>query len=87
LKIDEMAKAIANGDTAIAEKKVPFIKARDVKAEMDFLKRSQNGVTKKKGDDLLRRILASLSKGRADDQKAVAETAKELVDLGWYGET
>lgn len=87
MEIDKFVKAIANGDTAATEPKVPFIKAKDVRAEMDSLKRSQNGVTKKKGDDLLRRILASLSKGRADDQKAAAEVAKELLDLGWYGET
>jgi len=85
LEIDKFVKAIANGDTASTGQKVPFIKAKDAKAELDSLKQSKNGVTKQKGDDLLRRILASLAKGRADDQKAVAETARELVELGWYG--
>lgn len=85
MKTDEMAKVVLNGDTAIMEKKVPFIKAKDVLAEMDSLRSRGNGETKKIGDDLLRKILTSLAKGRADDQKAVAETARELVERGWYG--
>jgi hypothetical protein len=85
LEIDKFVKTVENGDTAVAEKKVPFIKAKDVRAEAEALRRSPNGTTKKQGDDLLRRILASLAKGRADDQKAVAEVAKELVESGWYG--
>ena len=85
MEIDKFAKEMASGNTAASEKKVPFIKAKDVRAEVDHLKQSPNGTVKKRGDDLLRRILASLAKGRADNQRAVAETAKELVERGWYG--
>lgn len=68
--------------------KVPFIKAKDARAEIGVLKQTKEttlDTRKKAGDALLRRILTSLSKGRADDQRAVAEIARELVELGLYG--
>lgn len=76
---------IDKGDTAPATKKTPFIRAKDVRAELELIKNLDNGSSRKMGDDLLRRILTSLAKGRADDQRAVAETAKQLVEAGLYG--
>jgi len=78
-----MVKAIANGeDTAAASQKVPFIKAKDAQHELTSIKDTSH---QQRGDVLLRKILASLAKGRADDQKAVAAVAKELMELGMYG--
>lgn len=75
-----MVTAIANGeDTAEPSKKIPFIRAKDAAAELARVK------SPKDGDALLRKILTSLAKGRADDQKAVAAVAKELVEAGTYG--
>jgi hypothetical protein len=68
-------------------KKVPFLKAKDIRAEFESVKDSSNRKAQKSGDNLLRRILASLAKGRADDQRAVADIAKKLVELGLYGKS
>ena len=85
MEIEKFARALANGDTASFEKKTPFLKAKEVRAEFEVLKNLENGRTQKRGDALLRKILASLAKGRADDQRAVAETARQLVESGLYG--
>lgn len=86
MDIDRMVKAIANGeDTATASQKVPFIKAKDAQHELTSIRICSDTSHQQRGDVLLRKILASLAKGRADDQKAVAAVAKELVELGMYG--
>jgi len=85
LEIDKFVKAIANGDTAEPGQKTPFIKAKDAQQEMAGIKLRSDCSHQERGDALLRRILASLAKGRADDQKAVAAVAKQLVDEGMYG--
>jgi len=85
LDIDKYVKAIANGDTAAADQKVPFIKAKDAQQELTSISIRSDCSHQQKGDELLRRLLASLAKGRADDQKAVAAVAKQLVDSGYYG--
>lgn len=85
MEIDKFARAIANGDTAVVANKVPFLKAKDVAAEFETLSAFDEKKARKKGDALLRKILTSLAKGRADDQKAVAETAIRVMEAGWYG--
>jgi hypothetical protein len=81
-----MIEAISNGkDTAETSEKVPFIKAKDIKRELLGISIRSDMSHQKRGDTLLRKILASLAKGRADDQKAVAAVAKEIVESGMYG--
>lgn len=85
LDIDKLARDINNKDTASKGTKVPFIKAKDVQQELMSIQLRSDCSHQERGDALLRRILASLAKGRADDQKAAAAVALELVSAGMYG--
>lgn len=84
---------LLKGDTKSSESKVPFLKAKDIRKEWDSILTEERGNGKPahhaeivaKGDALLHRVLASLSKGRADDQKAVAQVGHEVLESGLYG--
>ena len=82
MDIDKVTTDIISVDTAKLGEKTPFIRAKDAQAELSRLKEAPS---KSHGDEMLRRVLASLAKGRADDQKAVSAVARELVELGLYG--
>jgi hypothetical protein len=85
LDIDKLVTGISDRDTASKEVKVPFIKAKDVRNELASIRMQPSRIRQERGDALLHRILVSLAKGRADDQKAVAAVAMELVLDGMYG--
>jgi hypothetical protein len=82
--IEKEVNRMLSGDVTPRNEKVPFLKAKDLKKEMDTL--ATNGSVSD-GDELLRRILMSLAKGRADEPKVVAQIANDLVQSGLYGKS
>ena len=86
MKLDKFIGSITKEDVTASSRseKVPFIKAHEIRAEFDGLENKPEEAAKR-GDALLRKILTSLAKGRADDQKVVAGVAAEILKRGWYG--
>ncbi len=73
---------MSNGDTKPVIEQPPFLKARDVRSTFEHLKAHSIGA-----GSLLEHILRSLAVGRADDPKAIATIALEIVTTRMHYQT
>lgn len=66
-------------DTKVQPEVVPFLKAKEMRKRLEEVR--EHNIF---GDALLLHILRSLAVGKADDPKAVALVALELVQERWH---